>query len=63
MYRMKRGIYYRHMNFQIIGQLASAALILLSGPVVIVLLALKQGTGIVKCKLLMFCDLWGLNSS
>jgi|MGYP001408614615 hypothetical protein len=43
MYRMKRGIYYRHMNFQIIGQLASAALILLSGPVVIVLLALKQG--------------------
>ena len=31
------------MNFQITGQLTSAALILLSGPIVIVLLALKQG--------------------
>ncbi|CAM9095061.1 unnamed protein product [Discosporangium mesarthrocarpum] len=31
------------MNWQVIGQLISAALILLSGPAVIVLVALKKG--------------------
>ena len=31
------------INWQIIGQLLSATLILLSGPVVILLLALKKG--------------------
>ena len=31
------------LNLQVIGQLASTALILLAGPVVILLLALKKG--------------------
>jgi hypothetical protein len=31
------------INWQIIGQLLSAALIVLSGPIVILLLALKKG--------------------
>ncbi len=31
------------MNWQIIGQLTSASVILLSGPIVILLLALRKG--------------------
>ena len=31
------------MNLQVVGQLLSSALILLSGPIVILLLALKKG--------------------
>ncbi|MBF55118.1 MAG: photosystem II reaction center protein Ycf12 [Euryarchaeota archaeon] len=31
------------MNFQVIAQLLSTAIILLSGPIVILLLALKKG--------------------
>ena len=31
------------MNLQVVGQLLSTALILLSGPIVILLLALKKG--------------------
>jgi len=32
------------MNFQIIGQLLSAGIILLSGPIVILILALRGGS-------------------
>lgn len=38
----KQGL-YKMVNWQIIGQLLATGIIMLSGPVVIVLLALKKG--------------------